>query len=201
MISWLGVQLWNRVAYPIVCWMITIAQAALTAIATAINAVFVAGINAGWRMLLLGLISAWYGALSFWAALEWFRSLIWQLWLAGLSLADIALLGLGFFGDLLVMTVRIIEQIGALIIAASAALGYFLGMFFALIPGLVVAVSDPVPPAQVVSLSSNWFFLFFVDMLRGYADSSIGWSWYAFVAIVYVRFALWVADELAHSNS
>jgi hypothetical protein len=201
MISWLGVQLWNRVAYPIVCWMITIAQAVLTAIAVAINAVFVAGINAAWRMLLLGLISAWYGALSFWAALEWFRSLLWQLWLSGLDLSAGVRTALIFIQQLAALAVLILEQLVALLISASSALSYLLGLFFALIPGLVVVVADPTAPPQVAELSNNWFFLFVVDLLRGYADSNLGWSFYAFIAIMYARFGLWLLEELAHSNS
>jgi hypothetical protein len=199
--NWLGVQLWNRVAYPIICWSLNIAQAVLTAMQIAINTVVVAGINGVWRLLLLALLSAWSSLDSLWVGMEWFRSLFWSMqgWIAGLSASFSNLIAV--LGALLGLAAEIIGRLAGVMLAAGGAIGYFLGLFYALVPGIVVAVANPIIPPEIVGIESNWLIIAFIDTIRGIVDSKLGWAWGAFVAIMYARFAMWVVDELALSNS
>lgn len=200
-INWLAVQLWNRVAYPIICWSLNIAQGVLSALQTAINTVFVAGINGLWRLFLFVLILAWQAIIAGWLKLSDAQLALWAI------IGSVQGLGVyldtltRFVQDALNLAGEILAQLGELLIALGSLVAYLFGIFFAIIPGIVTAVTTPTTPTEVGNLATNWFFIFFVDTIRGYADSDLGWSWYAIVAFLYAKFGLWVLDELSTANA
>lgn len=197
--NWLGAQLWNRVALPVICWMLAIAQAVLNAVATALNLFFLPLLNGLWRLLILGVLYARAMFYRLWDAFEWLRAFLWDFW--G-SVAGIGVLvrGLGeLAGQLLSLLADLLSQLTAVLIAGFQAFAYLLGLFFTLIPGMVIAVMAPGEPP--VQFTNNILVLMFRDTLQAVADSKLGWAWLAFVALVYARFGLWIVDELGQVNT
>ena len=199
-IQWLGVQLWNRAALPIICWMLTIASGLLQAAETAINVVFVAGINSLWRILvvqLLNLRDMFYAA---WSMLEGLRLTIWNvngtIQQTGIQLQNLIQFVLALF-DFVRSMFLIFTQ---LLTDLSQILGYFLALFLGTIPAVVTGVANPVQPPQVAILTNNFLFQALRDTLQAFADSKLGWVWLSLIALFYVRFAMWLVDEFSEVN-
>lgn len=199
--NWLGAQLWNRVAYPVVCWMLSIAQAVLAEVQKVVNAVVIEGINNAWRLAILGLLWARAFWFSIWGAFEWIRSLVWSFWAWANAIQVQIAAAIRVAGELFKLLADVLGQLAGLIIAAAQGLVYFLGMFFALIPGTVTAILNPNAPPQLTGMESNFLFVMFRDSLQAIADSRLGWAWNGFIAIMYARFAFWLVAEMSELNS
>jgi len=78
---------------------------------------------------------------------------------------------------------------------------WFVGLFMTLITGMVTAVMNPVMPTQYEEINNFFLWVWFVDLFRAVADSSLWWAWMSFVALVYLRFVLWLSDRLSQLNS
>lgn len=198
--QWLAVQLWNNAAYPIICWMLAALQALLNALSIAINVVFVNGLNFLWRLLIALLLWLRDSFLALWSLASWGRGLLWDIWawLLQLGLAVDAFVRVA--GELLALLGGPLAALAGMIINAAQALLYLLGLFMALIPGLVTGVTNPVAPPQLALITDFFLFVWMIDTFRAIADSSLGWAWIAFIAITYLRFAMWLLDELATLN-
>lgn len=197
--KWLGVWLWNEIARPVICWLLAIAQALLNGIATAFNAVLVAGVNLIWRLFVLLLLWFRDSFLALWLLLADLRLQLYGLQLPDLggALGDLAAFVAGA-GELIML---VLVELGELALGLAEGLLYLAGLFFALGPALVEAIGPDVePPPQLVGISSNVFFSMFVDVFRAIADSSLGWAWVAFVGLVYLRFVQWLLAELSKLN-
>ena len=199
--EWLGVQLWNVAALPIICWLLAIAQGVLTALAWFINTVLVVGINDVWRILVASLLWSRDAFLALWSVLAWLRGTLWNMYGAILPLPDLLLtlssLIVALFGTLF----GLLPALVALVVSVAHALLYLVSLFVALVPGLVLEASNPTAPPQVAAMSTNLFFDMFISVFEGIATSRLGWVWMAFIALCYLRFTLWLVDELAQLNS
>lgn len=196
--QWLGVWMYNELFYPLICWLLTIAQGLLNGIATAFNAVLVNGVNLFWRLGILALLWFKEVSLAFWSAIGDMRLMLYELAAGGL-------VGLGelgaILGELAELARLALVELGRLLISAAQGLGYLLGLFMAIIPGLVVAVFNPTEPPQLAQVESFFLFQWFIDIPRAIADSSLGWVWVAFVGVIYLKFVFWLLDELKELNS
>lgn len=95
----------------------------------------------------------------------------------------------------------VVDQLGALIQGVTHAFGYLVALVYSLAAALVGAILAPTPPAPLAALNTFFLFVWFRDTFQAVADSKLGWAWAAFVAIVYLRFALWLLKEAGSLNS
>lgn len=198
--KWFGVWLWNEVIRALICWLLAIAQAMLNAMAYAVNAVVVAGVNLIWRIAVLGLLWLRDSFLALWGFVAWLRLLLWSMYGALLSIGQT----LAAIGPALAQLAQLVTlafvQLGDLLINLAQAFAYLVGLFMALIPGMVIAVFNPTAPPQLAEIQAFFLFQWFIDFFRAFADSKLSWAWLAFVGIVYLRFVLWLLDELSTLN-
>jgi hypothetical protein len=199
--NWLGVQLWNRVALPIICWMLLIAAAILAVTQDAVNAIFVGGFNYFWRLLVLFLLYFRETVYSAWIFFALIRLQAWQIWAAAIQ----ALLHLesilSLAQTLLDLAAEMLQSIIDLIISVAQPLLYFFALFFTLVPALVTAAFNQTPPPQLQEVSNFFLFVWTKDILQAIADSKLGWAWTAFIALFYVSFVMWLIDEGGQLNS
>lgn len=198
--QWAGVFAWNELFRPLICWLLAIAQALLNALAYAFNSVLVAGVNLIWRLGVLGLLWFRDSFLALWGVVAWARSLAWEWYGAALQLADqVRRLGLVVEG-LGALFNQLLSDIGRIAMQVIQVIWYFVGLFMTLIPGMVTAIFAPVAPPQFAEIQTFFLFQWLIDMFRALADSKLWWAWLSFVGIIYLRFILWLLDELATLN-
>ncbi|MEM8535535.1 MAG: NlpC/P60 family protein [Chloroflexota bacterium] len=199
--EWLGVQLWNVAALPIICWLLAIAQGVLNALAWFINTVLVPGLNGVWRILVASLLWSRDAFLALWSVLEWLRGTLWNMYGAILPVPDLLLTLGSLIVALFVSLFGLIPVLVELVLSVAQALLYLVSLFFALVPGLVLEASNPTAPPQVAAMRTNLFFDMFISVFEGIASSQLAWVWTAFIALCYLRFTLWLVDELGQLNS
>lgn len=199
--SWLGAQLWNRVALPIICWMLAALQALLNAAAWAINMVFVGGVNFVWRLLVYMVYMARGTFYNFWWWVGWIRSLLWEVWRWLVQFPEYIMAWIRLAGELLGLLGELLLELGRMIISAAQALLYLLAMLVNIAGALVTAIISAEPPPQLDGIANNIFLVMFVDTIRGIADSKLWWAWQAFIALTYGRFGLWLLNETSQVNS
>lgn len=198
--QWFGIWLWNELFRVLICWLLAISQALLNALAYAFNGVLVAGVNLVWRLGVLGLLWFRDSFLALWEFVAWLRLLLWdmygQLLQLGRALGDLVRV----FGDLADVARLALVELGRLLISAAQAIGYLLGLFMALIPGLVLAVFSPQAPPQLAQVQTFFLLQWFLDFFEALADSKLGWAWLSFVGVAYLRFIVWLLDEFKELN-
>ena len=199
--EWGAVQLWNVVALPIICWILAIAQGVLNALAWFVNTVLVPGLNDLWRILVASLLWSRDAFLALWSLLEWVRGALWDMYGAILPVPDLLLTLSSLMVALFINLFGLIPALVDLILSVAQVLLYLVSLFFALVPGLVLEASNPTAPPQVAAMSTNLFFDMFISVFEGIASSQLAWVWTAFIALCYLRFILWLIDELAQLNS
>jgi hypothetical protein len=199
--QWLAVQLWNNVAYPIICWMLATAQGILNAAALAWNTVAVNGVNGLWRAIIVLILWTRDSVLAFWSFVGWLRGLLWSswAWLMQINLYVAALIS--FAGDLVDLVAGLLVELVNVIIGMAQALSYLLGLFMAIIPAMLDAILNPVAPPQLDQVSGFFLWEWTIDILRAIQDSKLGWAWVAFIVITYGRFGSWLLDELGELNT
>ncbi len=198
--QWFGVWLYNSLFLPLICWMLAIAQALLNALAYAFNGVLVAGVNLFWRLGVLALLWLRDMFLASWSFVGWLRLMLWSMYGAMLKLGD-DLAQFAMLTDAVAVLVnQFFSDLGLLVVNIAQVLWYFVGLFMTLIPGTVTAVFSPTTPPELTSIQTFFIFQWIIDFLRAFADSKLGWVWVSFVGIVYLRFILWLLDELSTLN-
>ncbi|MBX0331164.1 C40 family peptidase [Oscillochloris sp. ZM17-4] len=198
--KWFGVWLWNEIFRSLICWLLAIAQALLNALSIAFNAVIVAGINLFWRLLVLFMLWFRDTFLALWGFVAWLRGLLWSWYGAVLDqVQQIAAIGLAVQA-LAQLASEAIAAVGEMVINLAQGIAYLVGLFMAIIPGMVVAIFSPTAPPQLAEIQTFFLFQWFIDFLRAFADSKLWWAWASFIAIVYLRFVLWLLDELSTLN-
>lgn len=199
--NWLIVQLWNHLTLPLLCWLLALAQALLTALEVAVNTL-IDGINWFWRLAIM--LIFWLRALVFlaWTALLWFRDMLWSI------AAMVSALGLGSLAGLAELLTQARDLVGALLtilvalaLAVLQALLYLFALLLTIVPGLVSAVSHLSAPPQVTALADFFLLVWMRELLQALADSKLGWAWAAFVALFYARFLLWLLDQTSSLNA
>jgi hypothetical protein len=198
--KWFGVWLWNEVFRSLICWLLAIAQAMLNAAAYAINTVYVAGINLVWRLAVLALLWIRDMFLSIWVFVGWLRLMLWQLYGSLLGVIDQIGVVIEWLEIIGAFITNVIAAIADLVIALAQGIAYFIGLFMAIVPGMVLAVFDPTAPPELAEAQQFFLFQWLIDILQAFADSKLWWAWMSFVAITYLRFGLWLLDEIATMN-
>jgi cell wall-associated NlpC family hydrolase len=198
--NWLGTQLWNRVAYPIICWMLSTAQAVLDAVQPFANAL-IDGINAAWRLGLFGVLYAREMFLAGFGKLADLRLYVWMAYGAALQLQEQFTSWLQIAQELINLAGEALIALVNMLIGAAQALAYFAALFFTLIPALVSAVFNPQTPQQYTEITNFFLFVWFIQTLQAIADSKLGWAWIAFIALFYGRFILWFLEEASELNA
>lgn len=195
--QWFGVWIWNNLFLNLICWLLSIAQAMLNALAYAFNSVLVAGINLFWRVAILALLWMRDMFLALWSFVGWLRSFWWQAYLSLLYMSDqIAQMGI-YIEKIAQLISLILVAMGELVINAAQAITYLLGLFMAVVAGLSV---PSIMPTQYTEIETFFILQWFIDIIRAFADSKLGWVWVAFVGIVYLRFDIWLLEELSTFN-
>jgi hypothetical protein len=200
-LPWLVAQFYNNIAYPLICWLLAIGQAVLNLASFVLNNTIIAGINFAWRLALYSLLWGREVFLAAWGGWEWLRLQTWLAWgwmlqrgLDVLGLFDMLRALLQLAGDML-------NQLAGLLLAAGQALAYFVALLVALLPAFVAAVFNPEMPPQLAAINNFWLVVMLRDTLNAIADSKIGWSWFAFIALFYAKFISWLLDEASQVNS
>ena len=199
--QWLSVQIWNHAAYPIICWMLNIAQAGLNALSVITNTVLITAINSFWRLFVRFVLWLRDIVLTSFALFESVRLMLWQVVGLVQSIPTLLATTRTLFIDLFLFLDELLHIALTFLIAFVQPFLYLLALFFSLIPGLVVAAAHPDVPPQIANLTNNVLFQMFIETFQAIADSKLGWAWIAFIAIMYARFALWLLDESAQLNS
>jgi hypothetical protein len=199
--GWLTAELYNFVAYPIICWLLAIAQALLNAAAAAVNVVVVPGINLAVRLGVYGLLWLYQGLYTLVGLLDSSRVLVFAAWRGIVNAVAYAAALVGALSLAGQVAAALVGALGALVQSALQPLAYLVGVLYTLVPGLVEAAFNPTTPAQITALANNIIIQMLNAILDAIADSQLGWAWYAFVGVVYLRFVLWLIDEAANSNS
>lgn len=199
--QWFGVFLWNEIVKPLICFFIVIVQFILDVIAGAINATAIAFANAVWRSAWWLALVAWDAFLAAWGAMEWARAVLWDISFQIGQMAQSAVDSVGdWLNGLIALISLLLGAVGQAIGGMLQALLYVVGLFFSIIPGVVSGLLAPTAPPQLSEAQSNFLWVWFVDIFRAIADSQLGWAWAAFVALVYLRFAFWLVDEMGTLN-
>ncbi len=198
--KWFGVWIWNELFRSLICWLLAIAQAMLNALAFAYNAVIVAGFNFFWRISILFMLWFRSSFLSLWGFVGWLQLLLWSGYGAVLRLGD----QLSTIGQIVVaigqLISEIIVQFAELVINLAQILTYFVGLFMSIVPGMISAAFSPTAPEQSQTLQNFFLLQWILDFFRALADSKLGWVWAAFVGITYLRFIMWLLDEIGTLN-
>ncbi|WP_165360920.1 C40 family peptidase [Candidatus Chloroploca sp. Khr17] len=198
---WFGVFLWNEAVRPIICWLLTIAQGILNALAYAFNAVIVAGVNLFWKLGVLALLWIRDMYLGVWGVIAWVRLLLWSWWGEFLQVEHWINMIRLFLADLGYLLSQVMRDIAAMVMSLLEIIWWFVGLFMTLITGMVTAVMNPAMPTQYEEINNFFLWVWFVDLFRAVADSSLWWAWTSFVALIYLRFVLWLSDRLSQLNS
>lgn len=198
--KWLGAQLWNRVALPVICWLLAALQAILNAASWAINNVFVAALNFIFRFFLFLILVVRSTFLHAWAFIGWVRLLLWDVWGWLVQFPEYVWAWLRLAREMLTLLGLFLVELGRMILSAAQALLYMLSMLINLLGALVLGVFQAETPEQLTGIENNIFYQMFVGTLQGIADSKLWWGWYGFIALIYARFALWIVDESGRLN-
>ncbi|HEU4323291.1 MAG TPA: hypothetical protein VFS21_09070 [Roseiflexaceae bacterium] len=199
--QWLGVQLWNRVAYPLIVWAIGVVQAGLNLIQAVINLLVVPGVNAVWRLFVR--VVLWFnaGLLALWSLFDVLRRIVWNAWrgLVVLHLQLEALLELarGLAG----VAADVLALVGTAFLAIVQIIGYVLGFLLSAVPVLFEAVLHPTEPEQVTVIKNSVLFQLFLSVINGFVDSKLGWAWFGFIGIFYIKFIKWLMVEAGNINT
>lgn len=197
--NWLAVQLWNRVALPIICWLLAMAQGVLNALSDAFSTL-IAGINAFWRLGVRFIIWLRQVFLTAWDAVLWFRALAWQGWGWFATIPAVTLALLTILGQFAALGVVLVGQLVSMVLGIAQALVYLVALIMALVPALISAVMNPVAPSQLAAIANFFLLVWMREILQAIADSALGWVWAAFIALFYARFILWLVDEMSNLN-
>ncbi len=200
-INWLGVQLWNRIACPVIVWTIGIVQGSLNLLQTVINLLLVPGVNAVWRLYVRVILWINLGLSAVWSLIETVRRYVWQGWRAlehmYLQLGALIDLARGLVGVL----ADVLSLIGTGFLAVMQIIGYVLGFVLAAVPVLFDAIANPVEPKEVSIIKESIIFQLFLAVVNGFVDSKLGWAWYAFIGISYIKFVKWIVVEAGSLNT
>jgi lysophospholipase L1-like esterase len=194
-IEWLGVQLWNRVTRPLVCWLLALFQAGLNVYAQTLNTYWLPSINDLYR-LLYGLFFWLTSALTaFFHLGEDMRGILWAIngnMSGGGATATGMVTSVGTLAD---------ESFAALLDMLSGALAawhYMLALWIGGVTDLVSGLLDletVTSPAQLVALESFWLLAALRGVARGMFESDLGWWFYAQIGLLYFALLMQLVDE------
>jgi hypothetical protein len=186
-ISWLVVQLWNQITYPIICWLLVLVQALLNSYSQVVNTVFVPAINSFWQLFMYFVLLYQRTYIGLWGLLESLRLIVWQSYgvLVQIEREIAALLDL--VQTLLNLAADLMLDYARLSLLLISAFQYVLTLWMSTMIAFLSVVTDleTHAPAQVTGLHNNFFFAWFVGILRGIQDSSLGWWYSAQIALYY----------------
>jgi lysophospholipase L1-like esterase len=197
-IEWLGVQLWNRVTRPLLCWLLAMFQAGLNMWSGMLNTFWIPAFNQLFRLLyelFFWLTSAF---MAFWYLGEDLRL---QLWGINGSLVTVAT---ALSHQAVVQSVTS-GEIASAILAAWVAVftgalqpwRYLISLYMGTVPQIVdilVHLSDYRPP-QLVALDNYWLFAATKGALRGFYESQLGWFLVAQVGLFYLGTVMFLVDS------
>jgi lysophospholipase L1-like esterase len=193
-IEWLGVQLWNRVTRPILCWLLAMFQTGLNLYAGTLNQFWIPAFNLLYKLLyelfcwLTSAFSAW------WYLGEDIRYQIWSVNATLASQAGGALTQATTGGA---VAEAMLRAWVAVFTGALAPWRYFVGMYLGTAQQIVVVIVDldAYKPAQLTALEGTWILAAVKGTLRGIYESQLGWFLVAQVGMFYLATALYVVDK------
>ena len=198
--KWLGVWIWNEVFRNLICWMLAITQALLNALALVVNSVIIAGINLLWSIAILLLLWLRDMFLSLWGVVGWMRIAVWDLFMQTMAIGDMVQRLWSTVAEVRRLATEVLGHLTQLIMNTGQSLGYIAGLFMSIVPGLLTGIANPQAPPQLAQAQSFFLFQWMIDIPRAIADSSLGWAWYGFVAVIYIHFIMWLLDEMSTLN-
>lgn len=193
-IEWLGVQLWNRVTRPILCWMMGMFQAGLNVYALTLNTVWIPAINQLYR-LIYGLFFWLTSALQAWWYLA--EDVRMQLWSINRNLESQAQSATTVVASTDALGAAVVEGWGQVLSGALQPWRYLVTAYLGTVPSLIDVLTnlDANKPAELAALEDFWLLGALQGTARGMFESKLGWFFQAQIGLLYLSTALFLMDQ------